>query len=113
MKFNVQIAFSIVLISEFIFYAETKSKLRLKLENQKYSNYKDVILLHYGVAEVHHKIYDRFIEIAKHFTFKPKVNYFKLIINIAYIKGLTFSEKYWHYLQAQTDMPFQYLKLVV
>ena len=81
MKFNVQIAFSIVLISEFIFYAETKSKLRLKLENQKYSNYKDVILLHYGVAEVNHKIYDRFIEIAKHFTFNPKVNYFRLIID--------------------------------
>ena len=40
MKFNVQIAFLIVLISEFIFYAETKSKLRLKLENQKYSNHK-------------------------------------------------------------------------
>ena len=89
MKFNVKIAFVIVLISEFIFYAETKSKLQLKLENQKYSNYKDVILLHYGVAEVHHKIYDRFIEIAKHFTFDPKVNYFRLIINIAYISMTT------------------------
>ena len=82
MKFNVQIAFVIVLISDSIFYAETKSKLRLKLENQKYSNYKDVILLHYGVAEVHHKIYDRFIQIAKHFTFNPKVNYFNLITMI-------------------------------
>ena len=81
MKFNVQIAFSIVLISELFFYAETKSKLRLKLENQKYSNYKDVILLHYGVAEMNHKIYDRFIQIAKHFDFNPKVNYFRLIIN--------------------------------
>ena len=28
-------------------------------------------------------------------------------------KGRTFSEKDWYYLQAQTDMPFHYLKLVV
>ena len=28
-------------------------------------------------------------------------------------KGRRFSEKYWYYLQAQTDMPFHYLKLVV
>ena len=80
-KFNVHIVFVIVLVSEFIFYAETKSNLQLKLENQKYSNYKEVILLHYVVAEMHHKIYDRFIQIAKHFTFNPKVNYFNLITN--------------------------------
>ena len=28
-------------------------------------------------------------------------------------QGLRFSEKDWYYLQAQTDMPFHYLKLVV
>ena len=28
-------------------------------------------------------------------------------------KGRSFSEKDWYYLQAQTDMPFHYLKLVV
>ena len=28
-------------------------------------------------------------------------------------KGRRFSEKDWYYLQAQTDMPFHYLKLVV
>ena len=28
-------------------------------------------------------------------------------------KGPRFSEKDWHYLQAQTDMPFHYLKAVV
>ena len=28
-------------------------------------------------------------------------------------KGPSFSEKDWYYLQAQTDMPFHYLKLVV
>ena len=28
-------------------------------------------------------------------------------------KGRRFSEKDWYYLQAQTDMPFHYLKLIV
>ena len=28
-------------------------------------------------------------------------------------KGWIFSDKDWYYLQAQTDMPFHYLKLVV
>ena len=33
--------------------------------------------------------------------------------HIALIKGPRFSEKDWFYLQAQTGMPFHYLKLVV
>ena len=34
-------------------------------------------------------------------------------IDVCYTKGPRFSEKDWYYLQAQTDMPFHYLKLVV
>ena len=34
-------------------------------------------------------------------------------ISVLASKGLRFSEKDWYYLQAQTDMPFHYLKLVV
>ena len=32
---------------------------------------------------------------------------------LAHAKGPRFSEKDWYYLQAQTDMPIHYLKLVV
>ena len=32
---------------------------------------------------------------------------------LSFAKGQIFSEKDWYYLQAQTDMPFHYLKLVV
>ena len=34
-------------------------------------------------------------------------------LNWFWAKGRRFSEKDWYYLQAQTDMPFHYLKLVV
>ena len=35
----------------------------------------------------------------------------KILENSNFAKGRIFSEKYWYYLQAQTDMPFHYLKL--
>ena len=35
------------------------------------------------------------------------------VLNRSKAKGRIFSEKDWYYLQAQTDMPFHYLKIII
>ena len=41
-----------------------------------------------------------------------KVLVLRAQVRLGSIKGRRFSEKDWYYLQAQTDMPFHYLKLI-